>query len=470
MKQLLLALTLAVSACNDNANQLVVSFDTDAPLPAASGVDPLEGPTPLFDRLRIDVLQPDGTPCSGCSNDFAITSDMFTATEASIGVPLPSGAGWTLRARLYLARFAQAGEPDPDSTIDALVSLPDAADNPGSAGVFLSTDTVGVVATSQSPASLGSVAASSAVGTWQGAKRVACDESGLPRPPNTACVAGGAYWMGTEDGQALSGRSGSWHRLAVLSPHYIDVAEVTVGAFRMSKQQPTGLNDPTSSSGPAYCTFTASPGLYESLPVNCLTVGYARSYCKALGGDLPTAAQFERLATRFGRAPYVWGIDQPTCADAVFSNCSTNECYLGETTPDPCYTVPSPSPLVNASGPLGGPVPAPTCTPDAPCSLRDALAAGDAVVVNLAGNVAEYTADRGFAEDDTCLTGASSNVLLDPACPITTSTTSTTQVRGGAFSGDTFSGLRGDVLLNAVVEAWAADIGFRCAYPATPAM
>ena len=464
--RLLLALTVVVPvlACDDNPNQLVITFDTDAPLPAASGVDPLEGPTPLFDRLRIDVLQPDGTPCGGCSNDFAVTSDLFTATEASIGVPLPSGDGWTLHARLYLARFAQEGEPDPDSTIDTLVSLPDAADNPGSAGVFLSTDTVGVVATS--PAALGSPATVSAVGTWPGALRVACDETGLPRPPNTACAAGGAYWMGTEDGQTLSGRSGSWHRLAVLSPHYIDVAEVTVGAFRATNKQPTGINIPDGSSGPAYCTFTSASGPYESLPVNCITASMARTYCMALGGDLPTAAQFERLATRFGRAPYVWGLDQPSCTDAVFSNCSTSQCYFGYTPADPCYTMPSPSPLTGDSGPLGGPVPAPMCTPNASCPLRDALTVGDAVVVNLAGNVAELTADRGFSEDDSCLVGASSNVVMDPACPITT----TVQVRGGAFSTDTFSALRGDVLLNATVSAWAADIGFRCAYPATPGM
>jgi hypothetical protein len=468
MRCLLVVLAL-VCACDDHPNQLVLTFDTDAPLPAASGIDPLDGPTPLFDRLRIDVLQPDGGVCSGCTNDFAVTSDMFAASQASIGVPLPSSGGWTLRARLYLARFAEGGQPNPDSTIDTLVSLPIAADNPKSAGVFLSTDNVGVVATSQSPGALGSVAATSAVGTWKGAKRIGCDETGLPRPPNTACVAGGAYWMGTEDGQTLSGRSGSWHRLAVLSPHYIDVAEVTVGACRAHNRLPTAVNIPDDPAGPAYCTFTSSPGPYESLPVNCLTVGLARSYCTALGGDLPTAAQFERLATRLGRAPYVWGIDQPMCADAVFSNCSTNGCYFAITPADPCFTVPSPSPLQSTtSGALGGPVPAPSCTPDASCPLRDALTAGDAVVVNLAGNVAEYTGDRGFAEDDACWTGTGSNVLVDPACPVTMTTTG--QVRGGAFSSDTFSALRGDILLNAVVTGWAADVGFRCAYPATPAM
>jgi formylglycine-generating enzyme required for sulfatase activity len=459
-------LIATLCACDADPNQLVLTFDTDAPLPAASGVDPLDGPTALFDRLRIDVLQPDGGACSGCTNDFAVTSDMLTASEASIGVPLTSGDGWTLRARLYLARFAVDGEPDPDSTIDTIVSLPDAADNPKTAGVFLATDTVGVPATT--PVALGTVDVPSQVGTWQGAVRVGCDETGLPRPQNTACAAGGAYWMGMQDGQTLDGRSGSWHRLAVISPHYIDVAEVTVSAMRASGQQPTGINEPMGAEGPSYCTFTLAPGAYESLPVNCLTVDIARAYCMSLGGDLPTGAQFERLATQLGRSPYVWGIDQPTCADAVFSNCSTDECYVGNPPAETCYTVPSPSPIESGGVALGGPVSAPACTPGGPCPLRDALTLGDAVVVNLAGNVAEFTSDRGFDEDDTCLTGATSNVIDDPTCPFTT--TSTIQARGGAFSADTFSALRGDALLNVDPASWAADFGFRCAYPATPSM
>jgi len=456
-----LVVLLAALACNDHPNQLIVTFDTDAPLPAADGVDPLDGPTPLFDRLRVDVLQPDGTVCSGCTNDFAVTRDMFVASEVSIGVPLPSESGWTLRARLYLARFAQDGEPPPDATIDATVALPDAADNPGTAGVFLSTDAVGVP--EEGP--LGSVASSSAVGTWSGAARVGCDESGLPRPPSTACVAGGAYWMGTQDGQTVSGRSGSWHRLAVLSPHYIDVAEVTVGALRSHGKQATGVNF-ADDQALAYCTFTVAPGAYEGLPVNCINSTAARSYCKALGGDLPTSAQFERLATRLGRAPYVWGLDQPMCSDAVFNDCSTQGCYSGSPPADPCFTTPSPSPITNDKGvKLGGPVPPPACTPDATCPLRDAITIGDAVVVDLAGNVAELTADRAFAEDDACLSGDGSNVLVDPSCPIINSE----QIRGGTFSVDTFSTLRGDALVNTSSSGVGPDVGFRCAYPATPA-
>jgi len=83
------------------------------------------------------------------------------------------------------------------------------------------------------------------------------------------------------------------------------------------------------------------------------------------------------------------------------------------------------------------------------------------VVLDLAGNVAEFTGDKGFAEDDACL---ADHVLVDPSCPFK----STVQVRGGAFSTASASSLRGDTLLNATTSAWAADIGFRCAYPATP--
>jgi formylglycine-generating enzyme required for sulfatase activity len=463
MKRALFAV-LFVAACNDHPNQLVVGFDTDAPIGAANNVDPLDGPTPLFDRLRIDVLQPDGNPCSGCSNDFAVTSDAFTALQVSIGVPLPSQSGWTLRARLYVARFANGGEPNADASIDVRVSLPDASNNPGTAGVFLSTDTAGVVSDASAPAPLGSPISTSAVGTWPGAKRVGCDESGLPRPPNTACVAGGAYWMGTEDGQSVAGRSSNWHRLAVMSPYYIDVAEVTVGAYRAHNMVPLGVNIPSDTSQPAYCTFTTSPGPYEALPVNCVDFGGARLYCKSFGGDFPTSAQLERLATRFGRSPFVWGFDEPSCDDATFADCSTNGCYFDDPLRAPCFRLPSPSPMKNASGSLGGPVAPPSCTIDAPCPQRDALVVGDAVVVDLAGNVSEFTSDRIFTESDPCF---SDHVITDPSCPYDKKTI---QVRGGSFSIDAYSPLRGDAVLNTPqASAFSADVGFRCAYPATPA-
>jgi formylglycine-generating enzyme required for sulfatase activity len=465
MNRRLLALIALLAACNDYPNQLVLTFDTDAPLPSAGGIDSLDGETPLFDRLRLDVLQPDGTPCPACSNDFAVTRQMFESGAVSIGIPLAASSGWTLRARLYLARFATNVEPNADSTIDVLVALPVAADNPGNAGVFLATDDVGAakIPGTDTPSALGAQpTTSSVVGTWPPATRIGCDTSpdALPQPPNAVCVPGGAYWMGVQDGESLAGRDGSWHRLAVLSPFYVDADEVTVGAFRASGHVAAILNNKNADPGRAYCTFTSAPGSYEDLPVTCVNPVSAQSYCGAAGGALPTGTQFEWLATGLGRAPYVWGVDTPTCDAAIFDNCSTTGCFFGDPTPDACFTKPSPSPLVNANNqPIGGPVSVPCTSPG--CPVRDVLLIGGAAVNNLAGNVTEFTGDRSLSETDSCYEG---HILVDPTCPFGADI----QLRGGAYADSGFFGLRGDYFLGSVTGDSASNVGFRCVYPATP--
>ena len=44
-------------------------------------------------------------PCDGCTNDFAVDSEMLQQNGASVAlVPHPGEVGWTTRVRLYVDR------------------------------------------------------------------------------------------------------------------------------------------------------------------------------------------------------------------------------------------------------------------------------------------------------------------------------------------------------------------------------
>ena len=148
----------AVGACAPRTaatqvTQILLFVDTDAPLPGA----PAGAPLALFDRVRIDLLPPgEDTPtCSGCSNEFALTTDELSSLDASVGLAPPAGvSGYRARVRLFVTAFASvSGEPDPDSTIDTTVSLPATLPQTATAiTVMLATSDVGtVVGTPEAP-------------------------------------------------------------------------------------------------------------------------------------------------------------------------------------------------------------------------------------------------------------------------------------------------------------------------------
>ena len=56
--------------------------------------------------------------------------------------------------------------------------------------------------------------------------------------------------------------------------------------------------------------------LYANFPVSFVTLGEARSFCMAAGGDLPTAEEWELAAGKFDGYEYAWGNEMPSVSRA----------------------------------------------------------------------------------------------------------------------------------------------------------
>src|SRR5690606_38684953 len=69
------------------------------------------------------------------------------------------------------------------------------------------------------------------------------------------------------------------------------------------------------------CTFSTSPLDREDWPHSCVSWPTARAFCLQAGGDLPTEAQWEHMATRSGesgRSRFAWGDEPPSCDRAIY--------------------------------------------------------------------------------------------------------------------------------------------------------
>jgi len=411
--------------------QLVVWLDTDAPLPTATPLGPMD-PAPLFDRVRVDVVPLDGTSCD-CTREFDVTADSMSA-GVSFGVVPASPSGATMRVRLFRAAVTLDGQPAPDSTIDVTLAVP--ALDEGTVTdvtVMLATDDVGVPVGAGTPIALTpGQPDGSHVGTWPGAQRVDC---ATPPPDGEVCIPGGAYWMGDPSAAGWTDVQTVHQRLVVLSPFTLDATEVTVAAARAA-----GVTPDASWSGNMglatldYCTFSTTPGgPTDALPVNCIDWNEARAYCLANGKDLPTEAEFEFAAGGGHGEPFSWGVDPPTCTEAVFSRSPDNapDCLL--------------------HGDMHG-----GAAPPGSGSL-DALALPTGKVLDLAGNVEEWMRDDWNTDEQPCWSRP--GVYDDPLCAAGATEAS---ARGGSWAvtgGLLRAGLRdyGDK------TQWVSFVGFRCA-------
>ena len=426
----------------DAEGHLLLHVSTDAPLPAAPGDPPAPGA--LFDRLRIQVYGVGHTePCSGCSREVA--ADRGALAPASFAL-LGSGRSATVRLQLYRSGGTLSGEPRPRSTIERVVRVPPVPNSASqSRHVVLATEAVGAPSGTLDapgktlPGSLGS----SPVGSWAPAARQGCAET---PGADEACIVGGAQWLGNPrlDLTGYPEIDGSLERLAQVPPFLLDRSEVTVEQFRASglsiSLYPGALSDNPREKGTGIvgCTYTTDSSETDGLPVNCISWSLAQKYCESLGRRLPTEAEFERAASALGESAFVWGEDLPHCEDAVFARLPS----------EPCGTLGT-GPLPPGSG------------------ARDRLETATGTVVDLAGNLSEWSLDLWNREDEACWQPP---LLMAPVCE----TPSAQDGPARPFRGGHFDSV--GPLLQASARSWVANeefavdrhIGFRCARSATP--
>lgn len=451
MKRLALAFAFALAcACSSTPRelpprgQILLHFDTDAPVPPRQGDVAPMAPLPLFDRLRVDVSAcEDATLCPPVTRDFAVDVETLKAGQLSIGIAAIGKAPF-VRARLFLFAESFQSEPPADVTIDVTAALPSIPQE----GIlertlFLPTDAAG---TSIRADVTEGAPASSAVGTWPGAQRVDC-----PAPPaeGEVCVPGGAFWIGSSrlrDFHLFLDPRPDARRLVVLSPFYLDAHEVTVGELRATHTTAnpfSGSRDGNDISD--WCTYTASPSANDTLAANCIKRSSAIAHCAALGKQLPSEAQLEWVASNLGRSLWPWGNDVPACADAVVAR-AYGPLDPGNFTDSPaCRKKPVDGPLAGGTG------------------ARDRVdlpGAFGGSVVDLVGNVSEFTRDIFQFHDDDCW--ATPGVYRDPVCDHYGATPHGFLLKGGNFwwaQGVSFAALRFPVQDDAADPLW----GFRCA-------
>ncbi len=426
--------------------QVVLYVDTDAPIAEPSPAHPtLADPIALFDALRVDVLSASGEPCAGCSRDFDVDASMFRDRRVSFGVvPITRGVPMRVRVRLYVRRFAIVG-PNPDSSLDVTVDLPVVGvAGVVAANVLLKTDDVGQPA--ERAADMGRPLHSQ-VGTWAGGARIPCADA--PRP-GEACVPGGATWLGTPDGSISYSLSRSWHRLAILSPFFVSTTEVTAGQYAQGGgRKPntwSGSTDGTKQGD--WCTWSAG-GERDQLPINCVSLPYAQSYCEAQGMTLPTSAQFTYLAGGLMGWRYAWGNESPSCQDAIWGRNGFG--VLLYLPPTDC--------LSYSTGLL--PLPG---GPERPGSgERDKIKLGSQTVVDITGNVVEWVADDYQETTESCW--SSLGVMADPLCRgKSVKHPNATTAHGGGWEGGG-SQLYADAATSSDHNSTYIQVGFRCARP-----
>jgi formylglycine-generating enzyme required for sulfatase activity len=201
---------------------------------------------------------------------------------------------------------------------------------------------------------------------------------------------------------------------------YLDVFDVTVGAFRACRTAGGCTSNPGTFQ---YCNWTAAAMGKEDHPINCVTFAQAKQFCTWAGRRLPTEAEWAYAAGE-GRSTYPWGEGGPQtgagaqlcwkrydipCGDG--GTCSLGTCPVGQ------YEK----------------------------TLRGARTYGGAA--DLAGNVwqwldTEYK-DPYVVQETTCTTKCSR--------------------RGGSWFDDNIGDFRADYRNDSVTGGMYSHVGFRCA-------
>jgi formylglycine-generating enzyme required for sulfatase activity len=279
-------------------------------------------------------------------------------------VPAPTGA-----PRLQDANgndVTPANEPQPLVTVDRLLALRVRQGARGAARVVLRGACVGTMSDLRDATALAtcidteatlvpvteepldadtSVRNATAAGTFESAWSQPCTRAprpsgarasdGTPLHDEEACLNGGAFILGSPDGMFGGSNDAVPERVAVVPSFLLDKYEVTVGRWRKAmadgfqgappianESDTIGGNNTPEPGVPEWCTWSAAPRGREELPVNCVPSATSRAFCRFLGGDLPTEAQWEYAATAAAskrKTHYPWGNADPSCANVVYS-------------------------------------------------------------------------------------------------------------------------------------------------------
>jgi formylglycine-generating enzyme required for sulfatase activity len=381
--------------------------------------------------------------------------------------PVPPLANQLPRLIVDGKDITPTNEPEPTTTIDRLVQVVLQPAKAGAINLVLRGDCVGTMAqlTSQgsyqplnpseaktcvdtpnirvglSPAAIGARSTASSIqGTWN--PTTTCKTA----PAGTICVPGGAFFIG---GSVSVG----WdvptlpQRVVALSPFRMDANEVTVGQWRAAVAK--GLVTPDDTPWPydlafptkpdpnfVGCTYSTKPMGREDYPINCVTFAAAHAYCKSVGGDLPTEAQWEYSATAAGRTSesrYPWTTqDYPDCKQSVHGRA------MGVRGASACLDSGfGPQPVTTSVG-VG----------------QDITPLG---IMNLAGSMIEWTSDTLANYDDPCWAAKGPK---DPSCQVPNQP----RVVRGSYWGTEQAALT-DRVSSSNQGYYNSALGFRCVYP-----
>ncbi len=146
----------------------------------------------------------------------------------------------------------------------------------------------------------------------EGATTLKVNVAGGRRPGEMAFVPAGWFMMGCNDAvdPGCDEDEKPYHRVW-LDSYYVDVSEVTVGAYRRCVEA-GACAAPEQGMG---CNW-GEPGRDEH-PANCTDWFQAKAYCAWSGKQLPTEAQWEKAARGIDGRIWPWGNEEPTCATCV---------------------------------------------------------------------------------------------------------------------------------------------------------
>lgn len=248
----------------------------------------------------------------------------------------------------------------------------------------------------------------------------------LACPAEMLLVPEGTFTMGSPDGQG--GRSEHPQHAVQLSAFCIDRTEVTVAAYRAC----AGCGAPATG---RFCNWNVTG--HAQHPINCVDWTQADAYCRTVGKQLPTEAQWEYAARGSDGRVYPWGDDAPgpTLLNACGSECAAmlHRLWLQG------HALYAGSDGYGATAPVG----------------RFPLGVSPVGALDMAGNVFEWTAD--WNGNYRATPGPPEE---NPAGP---SEGTDRVVRGGGWVVMSSSGVRATSRSYGAVTDQTNYVGFRCA-------